>query len=98
MYLKIHKSYRHVIAICDKELIGKKFEEKNRQLEIRASFFKDREVNEEECIRIINSEVKEDATFNIVGNKSVGVAIKAGLIDKKAISKIEEVPFALTFL
>ena len=27
MFIKIHKSYRDVVAICDKELIGKIFNE-----------------------------------------------------------------------
>ncbi|MDP3881719.1 MAG: DUF424 family protein [Nanoarchaeota archaeon] len=98
MYLKIHKSYRHVVAICDKELIGKKFEEGKRQLDIKESFFKGQEVNEEECLKIISLEVREDATFNIVGEKSIKTAIKAGIIAPESVAKIEGVPFTLTLL
>jgi len=98
MYLKIHKSYRHVVAICDKELIGKKLEEGKRQLEIREFFFKGNEVSEEECLRIISLEIMEDATFNIVGQKSINTAIKAGIITSDSISHIQGIPFALTLL
>ncbi len=44
MYLKIHKSYRNVVALCDAELIGKKFEEGNMQLYLRENFYKDKKV------------------------------------------------------
>jgi len=34
MFVNVIKSYRDVVAICDKELIGKKFEEGNFQLDV----------------------------------------------------------------
>ena len=27
LYIKVHKSYRTVVALCDSEILGKKFEE-----------------------------------------------------------------------
>ena len=47
MLIKIHKSYRDVVAICDSELLGEKFEEGERILEVRESFFNGEEKNEE---------------------------------------------------
>jgi uncharacterized protein len=96
--IKIHSSYRIVVAVCDSELIGKKFEEGIRQLDLRESFYKDKEMNEEDAIKTIEYQMKEDATFNIVGKKSIGVALKAQLITSKQVDKIAEIPFALTLL
>jgi hypothetical protein len=42
MYLKVHQSYRDVVAICDSDLIGKKFEEGKRQLDIKQEVEKNR--------------------------------------------------------
>jgi len=95
MLIKIHKAYRDVVAICDSELLGKYFEEGRFQLHLKESFYKGEEVCEEELIQIIARLAKEDATFNIVGKKSVQAAIKAGLVSESETKKIQEIPFAL---
>ncbi|KHO52104.1 MAG: hypothetical protein QT05_C0026G0028 [archaeon GW2011_AR13] len=40
----------------------------------------------------------EDATFNIIGHESVNAALKAGLILKEDIKKIEEIPFVMVLM
>lgn len=96
--IKIHKSYRIVVAACDLNLIGKKFEQGKRQLEIKEYFFKGNEFNEENAIKTMQVQRQEDATFNIVGKESTKAALKAGIISKDGIAKIQGVPFALTLL
>tara|TARA_Y100000310_G_C20402991_1_gene678302 strand:- start:151 stop:456 length:306 start_codon:yes stop_codon:yes gene_type:complete len=98
MLVKIHKSYRNVVAICDSDLIGKKFEEKDLQLDLTTEFFKGDETSESEVLEIIESAVLEDSSFNIVGKESVACALKAGIVDKKSIKKIQGIPVALTLL
>ena len=98
MLLKIIKTYRDIIIICDSELIGKKFEEGKFQLDIKESFFKGEKTSEEQAIQIIKKMSKEDATFNIVGEKSVNTALKAGIISEEGIKKIQGVPFAIVLL
>jgi len=98
MFVKIHKSLRTVIAICDSDLIGKKFEEGKRQLHIRENFYKDKEVNKEELIEILKRQSMEDASFNIVGKESTRVALELGIIKKEGIHKIKGTPFALVLL
>jgi len=95
MFVNIIKSYRDVVAICDKELLGKKFEEGKFQLDIKENFYKGKEVNEEAIIEIMEKMSAEDTTFNIVGEKSINAALKAGIISIKGIRRIKEVPFAL---
>ncbi len=98
MQIKIHRSYRNVIAIADSELVGKKFEEGKFQLDVRENFYKDNEVTKEELIKIIERHAMEDSTFNIVGEESIKAAIEAGLISKEAVRKIAGIPFTLTLV
>lgn len=93
--MNIIKSYRDVVVICDKELLGKKFEEGKFQLDIKENFYKGKEVNEEAIIEIIKKMSAEDATFNIVGEKSINSALKAGIISTEEIRKIKGVPFTM---
>lgn len=95
MYIKIHESYRIIVALADSELIGKIFEEDIRRIEVRASFFAGEKKSKKEIIEILKEMDKEDATFNIVGNKSISTAIEAGIINEEGVMKIDNVPIAL---
>ncbi len=98
MLVKIHSSYRTVVAICDEDLIGKKFEEENKQIELTEHFFKGEEKTPEEVLEIIEKQSREDATFNIVGQKSVNIALESGIIKEEGIIKIKEIPIALVLI
>jgi len=98
IYLKVHKSYRDVVAISDKELIGKQFEENNLQLDIKESFYKGEELSEEETLNKIKYFALEDSTFNIIGPLSINISLKAGIISEDGIKRIENIPYALVLL
>ena len=98
MLVNIINSYRYIVAICDSELLGKYFEEDKFQLDVKESFFKGEEKTEQETIEIIQDMKREDATFNIVGEKSTNTAIKAGLISKESIKTIQGIPFSMVFM
>ena len=98
MFIKIQKSYRDVIAVCDSGLIGKYFEDEKFQLNLKESFYKGEEVSEEQALAIIQDQSQEDATFNIVGEKSITLALKAKIIEEKGIKKIAGIPFALILI
>jgi len=95
MFLNIIKSHRDIIVVCDKELLGKKFEEGKFQLDIKENFYKGKEADSESIIETMKKMSAEDATFNIVGEKSVNTALKAGIISKEEIRRIKGIPFAL---
>ncbi|MBS3098676.1 DUF424 family protein [Candidatus Pacearchaeota archaeon] len=95
MLIKIHESYRKIAAVCDKEIVGKKFEEGKRQLDVKESFYKGEEIDEESLIWKLQDLARDDATFNIVGNKSVSAAMKSGVISKGDVGEIDGVKFAL---
>ena len=49
MIVKIHKTQegRIILAVCDKEIIGKKYEENGIQLDLKSEFYKGKEIEEE---------------------------------------------------
>jgi len=98
MLIKIHKSYRVVVAICDSNLKDKKFEQENKQLDLTSQFYQGEEKTEQETIDLMKDMAKEDATFNIVGKQSVECAKKAGIITEEGIKTIHEIPYALVLL
>jgi len=98
MLVKIIEAYRNIIIICDSELIGKRFEEGKFQLDLTGEFFKGKISSEEKIINIIQKMSKDDATFNIVGKKSINAVLKAGIISQEQIKKIQGIPFALVLI
>ena len=95
MLVKIHESYRKIIAVCDAELLGKRFEQDNMQIDVYEEFYGGDKKTKEEVIELLRDAAKEDSTFNLVGEKSVNAAIKAGIIGKEGIIKIQGIPHAL---
>ena len=96
--IKIHRSYRSVVGVCDSSIIGKKFEEDIRQLELTEFFFRGEEMSHIEAVKIMRHQSKEDSTFNIVGRESINAALEAGIISEENIAKIQNIPFALVLL
>ncbi|MEA2036560.1 MAG: DUF424 family protein [Nanoarchaeota archaeon] len=92
MIVKAHKTPdgRVMLAICDNELIGKKFEERNLQLDLTSNFYKGEEKNEEE-IRLL---LKEAHIVNVVGEKSIVFLIKEGIVNKDNIIRVQDIPHA----
>ena len=95
MLVKIHNAYRLIVAVCDEDLIGKKFEDGNKQLDLTGNFFKGEEKTEKEAEEVIIDMQREDATFNIAGKKSCNLFRKLGLITEQGILYVNSVPVAL---
>jgi len=98
MLVKVHNSYRVTVAICDSNLLDKSFEEAEKEIIIGKNFYGGEEKTESEILKIIQDYSEADATFNIVGPESVALALKAKLIKKDGITKIQEIPIALVLL
>lgn len=82
-----------VVSLCDADLLGKTFEEGERQLVVSEKFYKGEEKDEEEMACIL----KEAKNVNIVGKKAVGLALKAKVVAKEGILEIQGVPMAQVF-
>jgi len=98
MLVKIHQSYRSIVAVCDSNLIGRKLIEGERALDLTGQFFRGEEKTKEEVEEILEDMRKEDASFNIVGKESCNVAVEVGLIDEEGIFYVSGVPFSLVLL
>jgi hypothetical protein len=98
MYVKTHKAYREIIAICDEDLLGKTFEDGKKILDINDHFYGGDKVDEPDIIELMKNYATADATFNIVGKQSTDIALKVGLISKEGIKQIQGVPYALVLL
>ncbi len=91
MYMKKYDTEGHVIvAVCDRDILGKKFREGKLVLKLDSSFYKGDEANEIEVKEALSS-----ATIaNIAGEKAIACAVECGCIDPDAIIFIEGVPHA----
>jgi hypothetical protein len=96
--IKIHETYRKIVAVCDKELVGKKFEQGNLQLDVNDNFYGGKEFNDSDALEILKDELSEDACFNFVGKNAIELGAKAGVINKKRVLMIQDVPHAMALL
>lgn len=92
MIAKQHKTNdgRLILAVCDSELVGKKFVQGDLQLDLSSDFYKGEEKTEQEICKMF----KTAYIVNLVGEKSVNLAIKEKIIDKEHIIKIDNIPHA----
>ena len=85
-----HPDGRVVLAVCDKELLGKKIEEGEKQLDITSSFYQGKELDP----LLIGDMIRNANSFNLVGEKSVKLGIEEGIIDEGQIRFIAGIPYA----
>ena len=91
MIVKIHeKNSRIIVAICDDDLLGRRFEEGEKQLDLTGSFFDGKKLPDME----VGDIARNADIINFVGKKSVEFGIEEGLVEKENIQKIKDVPFA----
>jgi hypothetical protein len=92
MLTKIHETEeRKIISLCDEDLIGKKFETKDLQLDVSEFFYKGENLDEKKVLE----EIEGASSLNIVGKDSIKFALKHNLISKTHIIKIQNIPHAL---
>jgi uncharacterized protein len=98
IYIKIHKSYRWVVALCDDDLIGKTLEEGKFYLNISEGFFKGEKYDYRKLKSLIYDCLREDATFYIIGKNAVNICMELGIVQREGISKINGIPLSLILL
>jgi hypothetical protein len=92
MIVKTHKSHegKIIAAACDDELVGKRFEEGELQLDLASEFYKGDEKDDVEAGDII----RNADSVNLVGEKAVKLGIDEGIIEEGHVKKISGVPYA----
>jgi len=83
-----------ILAVCDTDILGKKFEENDLQLDLTSNFYKGEEKTEKEIVALFN----QAHIVNVVGKKSVDLAIKSKMVIKDNIKKIKNIPYAQSIL
>jgi hypothetical protein len=91
MIVKIHSTPNgNLLAICDSDLIGKTFEEDDKQLDLSSQFYAGEEMSEQELTEIL----KDCYVVNAVGKESISILVKNNLINKENIMRIAGTPHA----
>ncbi|MFA5333922.1 MAG: DUF424 family protein [Candidatus Nanoarchaeia archaeon] len=87
---KYHQSERDLLlAACDLDLIGKTLKlENGAEVKILESFYQDKEVTEEELIKM----AKECTIGNFFGTETINALIKAKIIFKESTIELNGVP------
>jgi hypothetical protein len=78
-----------LVAACDEELIGQTFEEGELILKVTA-FYDGTIASKEELV--VN--LKAATCANLVGKRTIEIAVSAGFIDKDGVIRIGGVPHA----
>lgn len=91
MYMKKYDTDgKLIVAVCDTEILGKKFKEGKLVLKIEENFYKGEEVCE--------NEVKEALSCaniaNITGERAIACAVECGCIDPDVVIFIDGIPHA----
>jgi hypothetical protein len=91
MIVKKHqRPGRLIIAVCDKELLGKKFEEGEKILDLTSDFYQGDEMSEEDLKALL----PESYLLDFVGKEAVEFALQNDLVEKENILKIDNIPHA----
>lgn len=86
-YLRVIQTQGEVLVIvCDSELLGKKFKQGKLRLDVKESFYRGTEANVKECIAAL----RKATIANLVGS-IVGHAVKAGIIERENVLRIQNV-------
>ena len=94
IYLKINKTEKNeIIALCDSDLIGKNFSEKDLNLNVNERFYKGDIMGEDKIVKILMNA----KNINIVGEEAIRLAVKHNIVEKEDIIKIKNIPHAIIF-
>ncbi len=92
IYVKVHRSRESkVVAMCDEGMIGKRFEEKGLCLDVNERFYKGRLVDSDKARNYLHNA----DSANIVGKEAVDIALDLGIVSRKSIIIIKNVPHAI---
>jgi len=83
--IKIHKMPKEtILAVCDSEILGCKFSDGEKRIEVYRSFYGEKEIAEENLEKyLVNATI-----VNLVGQRAVSLAISLGYVDPERILTI----------
>lgn len=96
--VKVHESYRWVVAVCDADVFGRKLVDGARVLDVSGAFFDGKVMSISEAKDEIVRCAREDATFNFVGKDSIELAKELEIVKNSGVTDIDGVPFGLVLM
>ncbi len=95
MLVKIHKlNDKTLVAVCDEDLVGRIFEEKNLVLDLKRSFYEGEKKGDAE----VGDLIRNADQINVVGKKSIKLALDEELITKEEIKYVDGIPHTQVIL
>ncbi|MFA5452948.1 MAG: DUF424 family protein [Candidatus Methanomethylophilaceae archaeon] len=89
--IRIHSNHdTRLLAACDEELLGQTYRENSMRITVSDAFYNAEVVSEE----VLIERMRSVAIMNLVGEKTVSVAIKEGYVSKDCVIVIDGVKHA----
>ena len=82
-----------MLNICDHELVDKTLHDGETKIKINSNYYAERDVDEHEAKNLLT----KCNSINMVGEKTVSLAINLGIGSEKSIRRIEGIPFLIVF-
>ncbi len=79
-----------LLIVTDKEILGKKFEEGKKQLDLTSDFYKGEEKSKEEVKKMII----ESRHVHLTGKESVAIGVEMDFVNPEHILYVQNVPHA----
>jgi hypothetical protein len=90
MIVKVHERKEgSIVSVVDKELIGKKFEEGELQLDLGSAFYQGEQKTSDE----VGDLIRNAYGVNLVGERAIKLAIEEGIIDNSMVKRIANIPY-----
>lgn len=96
MFLKIHRcpDGGDIVAVCDRELINTTLRTETMTVMITESFYGSSPANEDE----VKEALKKAGNINLIGERSVNVAVGLGLVTRSGCIMIGKIPHAQVYM
>lgn len=79
-----------LLAICDKECLGKVYSNGKARIDLRGGFYQGEEMGEDLILGLIQIATH----LNCVGQKSVELAIREGYVNPESVLQVSGIPYA----
>lgn len=91
--IHVHEKDR-ILAACDHEILGMTFRGDGVKIKVSEIFYGGEAVSEDVFIE----RTRSVTIMNLVGNRTVGIAVKEGLVSEQSVMVIGEVKHAQTVI
>ena len=77
-----------LVSVCDTDCLGETFEDGPVSLDVTEEFYGGDEAEEADEAQVVDS-LRRAVTANIVGERAVGVAVDAGIVDEERVLEVD---------